>query len=834
MHAPTMAALEFPRIQQELANHCACLLGKELALGMQPLSSPALTRQVQQETSEARAILGAGRSIPFGGIQDVRSHVERAENGAVLRPDQLVAVADTIYGCRQLHRFLSEHRAAAPLLTRHAEAFGKFDAVEDEIRRCIEHGTVSSRASQGLRQVRLEIGALEGRIQERLNGVLRHYRQHLQEALVTTRNGRYVIPVKVSSRASVPGAVHGASASGSTVFVEPEAVAQLCAELESWRAMEAAEIEQVLMMLSGQVAAHAHGLQATLGAVAQLDFIIARGRLSVAWDARPVTWNEGGLIDLQGARHPLLGKSAIGNRIRMTAESRVLIVTGPNTGGKTLLLKTLGLLVIGARCGLHIPVSEGSTLCYLEDVFADIGDHQSLEQSLSTFSGHIASVAPMLAKAGPQTLVLLDELGSGTDPHEGTGLGIALLEAFLSRGAYTLITTHLREIKEHGRRTKGCAYAGMGFDGESLKPTYRLIYGTLGESHALEIAARNGLPGEIVARARELVYGSADPVQAVEAAPVAEAPSVADAAPTAAIEQAVAVPAPRAAVDPLPIVATAVGPTRCRVWLDGKERELAVPDNVRLRFPAGLVAGDRVRVRDGRLVEAAARTTVLISRDADTMAETVVAANLTRLLVLMSCRQPDFHTTVLARHLLYAERQGVAPIICLTKADLVAPAVAEGWVKPFREAGYETAVVAGLRGRGVAALKELLAGQVTGVMSVPGAGKTTLVGALTGQKPAPETGAIRALRSLLQPQALPLGADAWLVDLPGLRELGVWKPDLGEGFREFSSFSAGCNRPGCLHMQEPGCAVRDAVEQGRLQRQRYEQYLQLLHHMRLA
>ncbi|HYF79624.1 MAG TPA: ribosome small subunit-dependent GTPase A [Symbiobacteriaceae bacterium] len=849
MHLPTMTALQFDLIQQELATHSACQLGKELALATQPLPSLTLTRQVQQETTEARAILQAGRSIPFGGIQDVRAHVGRAENGAALRPEHLMAVADTIYGCRQLHRFLAEHRATAPLICRHAEAFGKFDAVEDEIRRCIEHGTVSSRASQALKQVRNEISSLEGRIQDRLNGLLRQYRQHLQDALVTTRNGRYVIPVKASAKAHVPGAVHGASASGGTVFVEPEAIAQLCAELESWRAMEAAEIEQVLQTLSGHVAAHAHGLQNTLASVAQLDFIFARGRLSLSWDATPVVWNESGLIDLKGARHPLLGKKAIGNRIRMTAEARVLIVTGPNTGGKTLLLKTLGLLVIVARCGLHIPVDDGSTLYYFDTVFADIGDHQSLEQSLSTFSGHIANVAPMFDQAGPHTLVMLDELGSGTDPYEGTGLGIAMLEAFLARGAYVLITTHLRDIKEFGRKTKGCAFAGMGFDGETLRPTYRLIYGTLGESHALEIAARNGLPPAIVGRARELVYGEGGAPSAVEAIPQEAVQPVASAEPVDDAESVPHVVADEPASAPVPVrvataapapaqglamVVTAVSASRARVWEKEKEREMAVPDAVQKLFPGGLVAGDRIRVKDGRILEAARRQRVLVSRDADTMAETVVAANLSRLLVIISGRQPDFHGTVLARHLLYAERQGVTPIICLTKADLVPAGTADEWLKPFRKAGYETVAVSAARNRGLDELKALLSGHVTGVMGVGGAGKSTLMAALKGQKVQPETGAAKLLKSLLQPQALPLGPETWLVDLPGLRELGVWKPDLADGFREFGAFTGACHRPGCLHLQEPGCAVRDAVEQGRLQPQRYEQYQQLLQHMRLA
>lgn len=556
--------------------------------------------------------------------------------------------------------------------------------------------------------------------------------------------------------------------------------------------------------------------------------IFARARLSQAWDARPVAWNEAGLIDLKGARHPLLGRGAVGNHVRMPAETRMLIVTGPNTGGKTLLLKTLGLLVIIARCGLHIPVDEGSTLCFFDDVFADIGDHQSLEQSLSTFSGHIAAVAPMLAQAGPHTLVLLDELGSGTDPHEGTGLGIALLEAFLQQGAYTLATTHLREIKEFGRTTPGCAFAGMGFDGGTLRPTYQLLYGTLGESHGLEIAARAGLPPAVVDRARRLVYGAGG-----NAAAALPAPAGPVASPARPASVAVAPPETAGAPAPLALVLAATSASRCRLWHDGTERETAVRDTVRRLLPAGLVAGDRVRVRDGQVVEVANRKTVLVSRDADTMAESVVAANLTRLLIVLSCRQPDFHTTMLARHLLYAERQSVQPIICLTKGELVPAGVAEGWLKPFRALGYEGVVVSAIKTRGLDELKGLLAGQVTAVMGYTGAGKSTLLEALAGTEAGPaERGADR--KAPAAPRALHLAPDAWLLDMPGLRELGVWKPDLAGGFGEFGPYAVRCNRPGCLHGQEPGCAVREAVAEGHVHRQRYEQYLQLLHHMRLA
>lgn len=844
LHAPTLAALEFSRIQDELAAHAACQLGKELAQQIEPLPTVDQIRRVQRETTEAKLILSGNKTMPFGGIQDIRLHVERAAIGGVLRPEQLTMVADTIYGCRQLHRFLQEQKTAAPLLGSRAQFFGRFDEVEQEIRRCIERGTVSTRASQALKQIRGEMASLESAIQSRLNGLLRQYRQHLQEALITTRNGRYVIPVKAGSKALVPGAVHGASASGSSVFVEPDAVRHLSDQLETWRAMEEAEIEQVLIILSGHVAAHGDGLKVTLEAVAELDLIAARARLSLAWDGEPVAWNQEGLINLKGARHPLLGKKAVGNRIRMSAQSRMLIITGPNTGGKTLLLKTLGLLVILAQCGLHIPVEEGSTVCFFTDVFADIGDHQSLEQSLSTFSGHIANVAPMLDHAGPQTMVLLDELGAGTDPHEGTGLGIALLEAFLKQGAYTLATTHLREIKEFARATPGCAYAGMGFDGETLRPTYHLLYGTLGESHGLEIAARAGLRADVVQRARRLVHGEA-PAVAGTATPVESPASFGTTGPveSPALFETTA-PAEIAAIHQtalppdlteLGMVTAAGSPGRCLVWHEGRARELAVSDVIRRLHPAGLVPGDRVRLRAGQAAEAAPRQNVLVSRDADTMAETVVAANLTRLLILLSCRQPDFHATVLARHLLYAERQGVAPIICLTKADLVPPDAAEQWLAPLRATGYEATLLSTARGRGLDRLMGLLQGQVTGVIANPGAGKSTLLGALaqeaaTGGVP-DRPGSLG--RETAQPRALRLSSGTWLIDLPGLRQLGVWKPDLAGGFREFALYSGRCQRLGCLHLQEPGCGVRQAVADGQLPRARYEQYQQLLQLLRL-
>lgn len=849
MHAPTLVALEFPKIQQELASHASCQLGKELALQLQPVPSLTLIRQAQKETTEAKAVLRRGHAIPFGGIHDVRYLLRRAENGGVLRPEDLAVIADTLYGCRQLHEFLVKQTELAPSLVLHAAAFGRFDLLEEEIRRCIEHGQVADRASRDLKQIRKEIGVIESRIQDRLQSLLKQaaVRQHLQEALVTMRDGRYVIPVRSASRGAVPGTVCGASASGATLFVEPDAIRSLREELEHWRALEEAEAEKILIALSAMVAEKADALQATLAAVAELDLVFAKGRLSYAWDGGPVAWNDAGLIDLVGARHPMLGRDGIGNRIRLTADTRMLVVTGPNTGGKTLLLKTLGLLAILAHCGLHIPADDGSTLCFLSDVCADIGDSQSLEQSLSTFSGHIANVAPILAQATPRTLVLLDELGTGTDPHEGTGLGIALLEAFLAKGAYTLATTHLREIKEFGRRTPQCAIAGMGFDAETLRPTYRLIYGALGESHGLVIAARAGLPPEVVARAHELVHGTTQDYRAAaeagavdrrekrQRAPIGlpiprpvEMPSI---APERSIETAAA----PVAEGGWALVTSSPMPGRCRIWHEGEQLELPVKGTLRRKLNGPLVVGDRVRLADGQVAEVAKRQRYLARRAGGGRGgEQVIAANLSRLLIVMSARQPEFRPATLDRHLVYAEQYGLTPIICITKGDMVPAAQLQEWLKPYEELGYTTVVTSSLKGWGIPKLRELLAGQFTAVIGHSGVGKSTLLSAITGVELA--VGAVGGERGVGRhtttcSEAIRIDDETWVVDTPGLRELGFWKltlQDLQGAFREFRQFAGLCRFDNCTHLREPGCGVRLAVEQGQVARRRYEHYTKLV------
>jgi DNA mismatch repair protein MutS2 len=910
LHQATMNMLSFPQILDQLASFAACDLGKDLAQNIRPLTSLKAIQGAQNETTEAKAVLRKGKSVPFGGIHDVRRHLRRALAGDVLRPADLLDVADTARGCVQLHSFLSEQREVAPALALKAALFGRFDQIVTEVERCIEHGAVSDRASKELKEIRREIAVLNGRIQDRLQALIRRpdLKTHLQEALVTTRAGRFVIPVRAASKQFVPGAVHGASASGATLFVEPEAIRGLCEELETWQAMAEAEEERVLMMLSGHVAAVADSMLATLEVVAELDLVFAKGRLSYAWDAGPVRWNEEGVIDLRGARHPLLGRDAVPNRIRLDGTQRMLIVTGPNTGGKTLLLKTLGILVILAHCGLHIPVEAESTLCRFQDVQADIGDAQSLEQSLSTFSGHIATVAPMLATASPRSLILLDELGSGTDPHEGTGLGIAILEALLAKGAYVLATTHLREIKEFGRLTPGCRIAGMGFDGESLRPTYRLQEGALGESHGLVIAARAGLPAAVVARAHELVHGGlavlgrgAAASAPAETAPtggaelyeraaatgvadrtrqkrrslrlpvpvgaaLADEPAVAEiaalgqsgrSAETAAIGQigrlaetaapgqstryaethAVDVTASRVAQptegDDWALVIGSPLPGRLQLWQGGTALELPVKPALRKRLHGLPVVGDRVRIAGEQVAEVAKRESLLVRRSGGKGAQPI-AANLTQLLIVLSARQPDFRPNTLDRHLIYAEQHGLRPLICLTKADLVSPATQKAWLQPYQALGYETVSTSVTKGWGIDRLQSLLAGELTAVIGHSGVGKSSLLGAVTGA--ALKVGAVNEAKgapgrhTTTNATAIPLPGGGWVIDTPGLRELGFWNLTLGDlqaAFPEFRRFTGLCRFHNCTHLREPECGVQLAANQGQIDPRRYAHYKKL-------
>ncbi|HEU4754255.1 MAG TPA: endonuclease MutS2, partial [Armatimonadota bacterium] len=455
------------------------------------------------ETTQAVRLLD-GAGVPLGGIHDVRPAVRIAGVGGVLEPAVLLEVADTVGAGRKLRHFLLQRSESVPRLAGFAERVGEFSLIEQAVHEAInDHAEVRDDASPALSRLRKELRTIRSRMLERLNSILRSqaYRDMIQDPVITTRDGRYCIPVKSEYRTAFGGLVHDQSSSGATVFMEPQAVVELGNELRQVELKERQEVERILRELTALIGRHAVDLGYTLEALGELDFIFARGKLSLGMDAAEPVINGEGFIGLRRARHPLLTGPVVPIDVELGRAFRVLVITGPNTGGKTVALKTAGLLCLMAQSGLHVPADSGSTLPVFHGIYADIGDEQSIQQSLSTFSGHITNIAGILEaveKSGTKSLVLLDEAGAGTDPAEGAALAKAILSHLLERGARTIASTHYGELKEFAYSTPGVENASVEFDVETLRPTYRLLIGIPGASNAFSIAARLGLPEEVV------------------------------------------------------------------------------------------------------------------------------------------------------------------------------------------------------------------------------------------------------------------------------------------------------------------------------------------------
>ena len=500
----TLGILDFPAVLERLADRCASPLGRARALALRP---SARRRQVEidlAEADEARALCDLGNAPPLDGLHDVTATVERAARGALLSAADIWAVGETAACIGRLKEFLAKRAAAAPLLADWASGLADFGDVAAEVTRCLlPDGDVLDRASPALAAGRQAVRRLEGAIRDKLEELVRSasLQGALQEPLVTQRRDRFVLPVKADSRGLVRGLLHDQSASGATVFIEPLAVVDLGNQLRAAQSAVEHEILRILTALSALCGRDAYDWARSLDAAAHLDFCAAKGKLSADWDARAPELTQGPTLDLHGARHPLIAR-AVPVDIRVGLDFDALVLTGPNTGGKTVSLKIAGLLVCLAQSGLHLPVGNASRVGVFPRVCGAAGDEQGVAQSLSTFSSHMRAVVAAVAAAVPGALVLLDELGAGTDPGEGAALAMALLEHLLEAGARVIVTTHYSELKAFAYRTARAENGSVSFDPETLQPTYRLVIGVPGPSQAFAIAARLGLPGPIVARAR--------------------------------------------------------------------------------------------------------------------------------------------------------------------------------------------------------------------------------------------------------------------------------------------------------------------------------------------
>ena len=511
MDSAALRTLEYTKVIDRLVNLVATQRGRELAEALQPSSEYQTVESNLALTEDAVRVLRHAASIPFGGIRDLRQVLGRARVGGGLSGEELLAVGSTLRAVRLLKGFFAEYAEFIGGLEPWVQGLTVLRNSEFAIERSIDdNGTVKDDASEKLSQLRREIRVIQGRIKDKLDSILRssQYKSYFQDALYTMRGDRYVIPIKQEYRHQFPGILHDQSASGATVFIEPMALVNMNNDLKGVISAEQVEVEKILLALSLQVAAAADPIEANCDILAQLDFVFAKARLAFEMHAVRPEVNIQGRVDLRQARHPLIAAvSVVPVDIRIGTEFNTLLITGPNTGGKTVALKTLGLLCLMMQSGLFVPAAADSTLAVFENIFADIGDEQSIEQSLSTFSGHMTNLVRILSQVTPSCLVLIDEIGAGTDPEEGTALAMAILEHLREQGIRTIATTHYGELKAFAYTQEGVENASVEFDIETLRPTYRLLIGVAGSSNAFAISQRLGLPKELVEKARIMAGG---------------------------------------------------------------------------------------------------------------------------------------------------------------------------------------------------------------------------------------------------------------------------------------------------------------------------------------
>lgn len=509
-HKPMMI-LEFDRILQMLADAALTEGARKKALRLTPRFSRPFIEQMQRQTTEAKALAGAKGCPSFDGVTDIGDAVEQAIKGSSLSPLQLLHVA-AVYRCASLLRdyYFNENHTEEESLTELFDGLQENRAlVRDITHAIVSEELIADEASAELANIRRTMRAKNNQIREILQAYITspHYSKFLQESIITIRDGRYVIPVRAEYKREVNGIVHDTSASGATLFVEPMRVVEANNELRVLQRKEEKEIERILAELSARVADHGDEAKSNNRMVSELAFIFSKAELSYRMNAVPAVFHEQRSVVLHQARHPLLDpKKVVPVDISLGTSFDTLVVTGPNTGGKTVTLKTLGLCCLMAQAGLHIPVREDSVLCVFDRIFADIGDEQSIEQSLSTFSGHMVNIVHFLPQVDARSLVLFDELGAGTDPVEGAALAIAILEDVRQKGALCAATTHYAELKAYALQTPGVCNASCEFDVESLRPTYRLIIGTPGKSNAFAISEKLGLSKDIITRAESYLH----------------------------------------------------------------------------------------------------------------------------------------------------------------------------------------------------------------------------------------------------------------------------------------------------------------------------------------
>ena len=505
-----LRTLEYYKIREEVSNYCTSSIGKSHIDNLIPSVDFVEVTKLLEEMDEGMSILRLRGNVPMGGMTDIRPHAKRAQIGGMLSPTELMEIASTIRASKILRQFLENvaesEDVKIPHFLQKKEDIPILTALEHEINDCVdENGSVLDSASSTLRSIRQQLRIQVSRVREKLESYTRgaNAAKMLSDSIITIRNDRYVIPVKSEYRSHYGGIIHDQSSSGQTLFIEPSAVVQINNDIRSLKVKEQEEINRILIRLTAEVEIVGHDIFLLVNVLGEVDVILAKAKYGQAHKCTMPVINNEGYIRLVKARHPLIPiETAVPNTIEFGKDITTIVITGPNTGGKTVTLKTVGLCTLMAQSGLPIPALDGSEVALFESVFADIGDEQSIEQSLSTFSSHMVNIVDILKKYDDKSLIIFDELGAGTDPQEGAALAISILDEVHGTGARVMATTHYPELKAYGYNRPGVANASVEFDIETLSPTYKLLIGVPGRSNAFEISERLGLPEYIISQAQ--------------------------------------------------------------------------------------------------------------------------------------------------------------------------------------------------------------------------------------------------------------------------------------------------------------------------------------------
>ena len=509
MNERSLRVLEFNKIKENLRKYAVTSGGKELVDNLAPYSSAYEVREALEESREALELLIKKGNPPFEGLHDVREGIERAKKGGCLNPAQLLYIGNMLRCTSRIQEYLTrkEEEESFPKLEDLAYILTPIKNLENEIENAIvSEEEISDRASSTLHNIRRSLKEKNSSVRDKINSIVRSNAKYLQDAIYTMRGDRYVLPVKAEYKGAVPGLVHDQSSTGATLFIEPMSLVNLNNEIKELKLKEQAEIERILWALSKKVKDNSDVCSSNMKILLQIDFIFAKGKYASSIDGMMPKVNEDGSFNLVGAKNPLIDRDkVVPSDIYLGKNFSVLMVTGPNTGGKTVTIKTVGLLHLMGMSGLLIPTRDDSSISFYREVFADIGDEQSIEQSLSTFSSHLTNIVGIMREADRDSLVLFDELGAGTDPTEGAALATAIIETLKERGTKIIGTTHYSELKGYALKTPGVENASVEFDVETLRPTYRLLIGVPGKSNAFEISRRLGLDDFVIEKAKGFV-----------------------------------------------------------------------------------------------------------------------------------------------------------------------------------------------------------------------------------------------------------------------------------------------------------------------------------------